>query len=191
LTAILEHDHEQRSDPPSEWVARWVPGIAPNGDVLDLACGMGRHSRFLAARGFRVCAVDRDRQSLESLRGISGITVVHADLENAPWPFAARKFDGVVVTNYLHRPILPRILEALAPAGVLIYETFAVGNERFGKPSNPNFLLRPGELLELVQDRLRVMAYEDLEVATPKAARVQRICASGVMRDAPASKGIG
>jgi len=191
LTAIPKHDHQQGSDPPSEWVARWTPGIAANGDVLDLACGMGRHSRFLAARGFRVCAVDRDQRSLDSLRGISGVAVLHADLENAPWPFAARKFDAVVVTNYLHRPILPRILEALAPAGVLIYETFAVGNERFGKPSNPHFLLRPGELLELVRDRLRVVAYEDLEVAMPKAARVQRICACGVMHDAPAPKGIG
>ena len=186
-----EHNHGQGSDPPSEWVARWAPSIAPDGDVLDLACGTGRHSRFLAARGFRVCAVDRDLQSLDALRGISGVTVLRADLENAPWPFAARKFDGVVVTNYLHRPVLPRIIEALAPDGVLIYETFAAGNERFGKPSNPHFLLRPGELLELARDRLRVIAYEDLEVATPKAARVQRICASGVMRDAPASKGIG
>ena len=186
-----EHNHGQGSDPPSEWVARWAPSIAPDGDVLDLACGTGRHSRFLAARGFRVCAVDRDLQSLDSLRGISGVTVLHADLENAPWPFAARKFDGVVVTNYLHRPVLPRIIEALAPDGVLIYETFAAGNERFGRPSNPHFLLRPGELLELARDRLRVIAYEDLEVATPKAARVQRICASNVMRDAPASKGIG
>jgi SAM-dependent methyltransferase len=162
--------------PPSEWVARWTPGIAPNGDVLDLACGMGRHSRFLAARGFRVCAVDRDSQSLDSLRGISGVTVVHADLENAPWPFAARKFDGVVVTNYLHRPILPRILEALAPAGVLIYETFAVGNERFGKPSNPHFLLRPENCWNSPGIACSVIAYEDLEVARPKAARVQRIC---------------
>ena len=191
LTAMPGQNHRQGSDPPSDWVVRWAPSIAPNGDILDLACGMGRHSRFLAAGGFRVCAVDRDRQALDALRAISGVTVLLADLENAPWPFSGRKFDGVVVTNYLHRPVLPRILEALAPAGVLIYETFAVGNERFGKPSNPHFLLRPGELLELAQDRLRVIAYEDLEVATPKPARVQRICASSVMRDAPASKGIG
>jgi len=146
--------------------------------VLDLACGAGRHVRLLAARGLRVCAVDRDPNALEALRALTGVTVLLADLEGAPWPLRNRKFDGVVVTNYLHRPLMSCILDALAPAGVLIYETFATGNERFGKPSNPDFLLRPGELLEFVRDRLRVIAYEDLETTQPRPARIQRICAS-------------
>jgi SAM-dependent methyltransferase len=168
-------------DLPSEWVSRWAPRIAPRGTVLDVACGSGRHSRFLAARGFRVCAVDRDVQALELLRDTAGVSVEVADLENGPWPFPGWEFDGVVVTRYLHRPLFPRILDVLKPAGVLIYETFAAGNERFGKPSNPDFLLQPGELLELVRGRMRVVAYEDLEVAAPKQARakIQRICACG------------
>ncbi|HKB83333.1 MAG TPA: methyltransferase domain-containing protein [Burkholderiales bacterium] len=168
------------ADRPSEWVVRWAHSIVPHGAVLDLACGAGRHSRFLAALGLRVCAVDRDPQVLGSLDGIAGITVRLADLENGPWPLQGMVFDGVVVTNYLHRPLFPCILDALAPAGVLVYETFATGNECFGKPSNPDFLLRPGELLDVVRGRLRVTAYEDLEVTAPKPARIQRICASGL-----------
>jgi len=143
-----------------------------------LACGAGRHSRLLAAQGLRVCAVDRDAQALDVLRGTAGVEVMLADLEAGPWPLPARTFDAVVVTNYLHRPLMSRILDALAPAGVLIYETFALGNERFGKPSNPAFLLRPGELLDVVRHRLHVIAYEDLETTQPRPARIQRICAS-------------
>ena len=171
-------------DRPSEWVARWAPRIMAHGAVLDLACGSGRHSRLLAAQGFRVCAVDRDPQALGLLGGIADVTVRLADLEHDPWPLQGLKFDGVVVTHYLHRPLFPRILDALAPAGVLIYETFAAGNERFGKPSNPDFLLRPGELLEVARGRLRVVAYEDLEVTAPKPARIQRIFAFGLSREA-------
>jgi SAM-dependent methyltransferase len=167
------HDHV----PVSPWVERWLPGIAVGGEVLDLACGSGRHSRLLAATGRRVCALDRDSGALGLLAGATGITVMQADLEHAPWPLASRKFDGVVVTNYLHRPLFPCIIDAIAPQGLLIYETFAAGNERFGKPSNPEFLLRPGELLELVAGRLRVIAFEDMEVSLPRPAMVQRICA--------------
>ena len=167
------HDHV----PVSPWVERWLPGIAAAGEVLDLACGSGRHSRLLAATGRRVCALDRDSGALGLLAGAPGITVMQADLEHAPWPLASRKFDGVVVTNYLHRPLFPCIIDAIAPQGLLIYETFAAGNERFGKPSNPEFLLRPGELLELVAGRLRVIAFEDMEVSLPRPAMVQRICA--------------
>ena len=148
--------------------------------MLDLACGSGRHSRFLAAQGFQVRAVDRDAQALAALHGLAGVKASVADLERASWPLQGVKFDGVLVTNYLHRPLFPRILDALAPAGVLIYETFAAGNECFGKPSNPDFLLRPGELLDVARGRLRVIAYEDLEVTTPKPARIQRLCASGL-----------
>ncbi len=165
-------------DRTSEWVTRWAHSIKPLGAVLDLACGVGRNSRFLAAQGFRVCAVDRDPQALGVLSAIAGVTVRLADLENGPWPLDGLVFDGVVVTNYLHRPLFPRILDALAPGGILIYETFAAGNERFGKPSNPDFLLRPGELLDVARGRLRVVAYEDLEVMAPKPASIQRICAS-------------
>ena len=157
--------------------------MVPGGEVLDLACGRGRHSRFLASLGFRVCAVDRDPQALAALAGIAGIAVQQSDLENGLWPLAGRQFDGVIVTNYLHRPLFPRILDALSPTGLLVYETFAAGNERFGKPSNPDFLLRPGELLDVASGRLHVISYEDLEVTMPKPARIQRICASGLSRE--------
>jgi SAM-dependent methyltransferase len=167
-------------DRPSDWVVRWARGIATQGKVLDLACGGGRHSRFLAALGFRVCAVDRDALALGALDGVAGVTLRLADLENGPWPLPGVNFDGIVVTNYLHRPLFPCILDALAPAGLLIYETFAAGNERFGKPSNADFLLRPGELLDVARGRLRVIAYEDVEVTMPRPAKIQRICASGL-----------
>jgi len=166
-------------DRPSDWVVRWAPFITPQGMVLDLACGSGRHCRYLAALGFRVCAVDRDTHALRTLDGVAGVTLRPVDLENGPWLLHGLKFDGIVVTNYLHRPLFPRILDALAPEGILIYETFAAGNERFGKPSNPDFLLRPGELLDVARGRLRVVAYEDVEVTAPRPARIQRICASG------------
>jgi SAM-dependent methyltransferase len=176
-------DHGHGLDRASEWVARWAPSIVPGGTVLDLACGSGRHSWFLASLGFRVCAVDRDPQGVAELAGIGEIAVRRFDLEAAPWPFVGLKFDAVIVTNYLHRPLFRHILDALSPTGLLIYETFAAGNERFGKPSNPAFLLRPAELLDVVHGRLRVIAYEELEVTTPRPAKIQRICASGLSRD--------
>jgi len=147
--------------------------------VLDVACGGGRHARFFAARGYAVAAVDRDAVGLASLRNVARVTVTCADIEGGPWPYAGRTFDAVLVTNYLHRPLFPLLLDALAPGGVLIYETFALGNARFGRPSNPDFLLQPGELLDKVLPHLRVIAYEDVTVETPRAACVQRICAVG------------
>jgi SAM-dependent methyltransferase len=164
-------------DKPSAWVERWAPLIAPGGRVLDVASGAGRHARWLAARGYRVDALDRDAEALATLSDVAGVTPRHADIEAGPWPCERDVYAGVVVTNYLHRPLFPDLLAALAPAGVLIYETFAAGNERFGKPSNPAFLLRAGELLDIVRGRLRVLAYEDLEVQHPRPAMVQRICA--------------
>ncbi|MCW5592526.1 MAG: class I SAM-dependent methyltransferase [Burkholderiales bacterium] len=161
--------------PPSPWVARWAPLIRPGGEVLDLACGSGRHARYLAALGFEVVAVDRDPGLFPEPP--AGVTVLGADLETGPWPFPGRCFDAVVVTNYLFRPLLPVLAGSVEPGGVLVYETFARGNERFGKPSNPDFLLAPGELLEAVRGRLRVVAYEDLVVDTPRPAAIQRICA--------------
>lgn len=160
---------------PSPWVTRWAGLIHPAGAVLDLACGSGRHARFLAAQGFEVCAVDRDPGLFPDPP--AGVIVVAADLEAGPWPFAGRRFDAIVVTNYLHRPLLPILVESLEPGGVLVYETFACGNERFGKPSNPDFLLAPGELLEAVRGKLRVVAYEDRVIGSPRPAAVQRLCA--------------
>jgi len=163
---------------PSPWVERFAPWIPAGGTVLDLACGAGRHAAFLLARGHPVVAVDRDLSGLAELQDDPRLDAVQADLEDGrPFPLAGRRFAGVVVTNYLHRPILPDLVQAVAPGGVLIYETFSVDNAAFGKPSNPAFLLRPGELLEAVRGRLRVRAYEDVIVQEPRPAAVQRICA--------------
>ncbi|HWQ40188.1 MAG TPA: class I SAM-dependent methyltransferase [Burkholderiales bacterium] len=171
---------------PSSWVRRWLPLAKPGGEALDLACGSGRHARLLAARGLRVCAVDRDAQALALLAGISGVRTLRADLEADPWPFSGLRFDCVIVTNYLHRPLFPAILDALSVQGVLIYETFALGNERFGRPSNPAHLLRPGELLEVVRGRLRVVAFEDWYVEVPKPAMIQRLVAcAGALQPGP------
>lgn len=160
---------------PSAWVTRWMPLARPGGAVLDVACGSGRHVRWLARMGFEVCAVDRDTRQLGEVP--DGVEVVEADIESGPWPFSGRRFDAIVVANYLHRPLLPVMVGALEPGGLLVYETFARGNERFGKPSNPAFLLEPGELLEAVRGRLRVVAYEDRVVEVPRPAAIQRICA--------------
>jgi SAM-dependent methyltransferase len=166
-------------DEASRWVARFAP-LIPQGEVLDLACGGGRHARLLAAAGHQVLAVDRDAAALERAAG-KGIGTLRVDLEDPAeggvcWPFEAGRFAGIVVTNYLHRRLFPHIVASLAPEGVLIYETFAQGNERFGKPSNPDFLLAPGELLDATR-ALRVIAFEDGYVSLPKPAMVQRICA--------------
>ncbi len=167
-------------DSPSAWVERWAKCVRAGGRVLDVACGGGRHARYFAARGYAVAAVDRDAAALAALRQFPGITITCADIEGGPWPYAGRMFDAVTVTNYLHRPLFPALLDALAPGGVLIYETFAAGNERYGRPANPDFLLRPGELLEVVRGRLRVLAFEDLYLEAPKPAMVQRLCAVNV-----------
>jgi len=164
----------------SAWVARWAP-LIPSGPALDLACGSGRHARLLASLGHAVTAIDRDAQALAAASG-QGVTTLQHDLEapGAAWPIAPGSLAGIVVTNYLHRPLFGPIAAALAPHGVLIYETFAHGNEVFGKPSNPAFLLNPGELLELAAlGGLRVVAYEDGVIDLPKPARVQRLCAVG------------
>jgi SAM-dependent methyltransferase len=161
---------------PSPWVMRFAGLIAAGGRVLDVACGQGRHSRYLAGLGLRVAAVDRDPQAIAALTGLSGVCPTLADIEGGSWPYTAERFDGIVVTNYLHRPLLSVLRDSLLPEGVFIYETFAAGNERYGRPSNPEFLLQAGELLELCRG-LRVIAYEDLYVDAPKPAMVQRVCA--------------
>ena len=144
--------------------------------MLDLACGTGRHARLLRDHGYSVVALDRDPVALQALHGESGIEPLLADVENAGWPFEPRSFNGILVTNYLHRPLFASLREALAVDGVLIYETFAVGNERHGKPSNPAFLLRRDELLEQCRP-LETVAFEQGFVATPRPAVIQRLCA--------------
>ncbi|WP_296948468.1 bifunctional 2-polyprenyl-6-hydroxyphenol methylase/3-demethylubiquinol 3-O-methyltransferase UbiG [uncultured Massilia sp.] len=164
----------------SPWVRRWAP-LIPQGEVLDLACGSGRHARLLAAFGHTVIALDRDPQALLAARG-EGIETVEYDVEapGNPWPFAPRSLAGIVVTNYLHRPLFGALAASLAPDGVLVYETFARGNEAYGKPSNPDFLLMPGELLGLAgRGGLRVVGFEDGVLREPRQARVQRVCAVG------------
>src|SRR5438270_5994389 len=160
---------------PSAWVQRFLPLTKPGGLVLDLAAGKGRHLRLLRAGGFAVRAVDRDVSALLPLAG-SRLEVLQIDLEaGAAWPLGGG-YDGIIVANYLHRPLLPAIGRALAPGGVVIYETFALGNERFGRPQNPDFLLRPGELLEAFA-KLTMAAFEQGEVAVPRPAVIQRVAA--------------
>jgi SAM-dependent methyltransferase len=164
------------TDSPSAWVRRWAPLVASGAHVLDVACGTGRHARFFAARGASVDAVDRDAVAGEALQDEPAIRFLAADIEMGPWPYAGRRFDAIVVTNYLHRPLFGPLLASLAPGGLLIYETFAQGNAQFGKPSNPDYLLAPGELLQRCAG-LHVLAYEDGVIETPRPARLQRICA--------------
>ena len=159
--------------PPSPWIERWAHLIAPGGSVLDVAAGNGRHTTWLAARGHVVTAVDRDGAAVMPLTSIAEVIV--ADIEAAPWPLAGRRFDAVVVTNYLWRPLLPTLIASLADGGVLLYETFAVGNETVGRPSRPEFLLGHGELLTAAEG-LRIVAYEDGFLADPERF-VQRLAA--------------
>jgi len=164
---------EQR---PSDWIRRFAPLVAPGGRVLDVACGAGRHARLFAQRGCAVVAVDREPRLDPDLQAHARVDLRVADLEQGSWPLTGERFDAVVVTNYLHRPLFPHLLAALAPGGVLLYETFAVGNAAFGKPGNPAFLLAPRELLEAFAT-LRVIAFEDGFEESPRPAMVQRIAA--------------
>jgi SAM-dependent methyltransferase len=168
--------------PPSPWLRQWVSLIRAGGRVLDLAAGEGRHTGFLLDKGFRVVAADRKTDLLRARFGaIPECVIVAIDLEDgAGWRLGGG-FDGVIVSLYLHRPILPDLARALAPGGVLIYETFMVGTERFGRPTNPDFLLRPNELSDAFVPDLRIIAFEEGEVARPKPAMMQRLVA---MRDA-------
>ena len=160
---------------PSSWIAVWAGLLPPDAAVLDVAAGKGRHTQFFAARGHRVTAVDRD---VTALSPSETIEVIQADLEDgSPWPLPGRRFGAIVVTNYLHRPLFPVLLDALLPGGILLYETFMEGNERFGKPSRPEFLLKDGELLDLVRGKFSVTAYEARMISQPKMAMVQRIAA--------------
>ena len=170
--------------PPSAWLRRFATCIAPDARVLDLACGRGRHARLLAERGCDVVAVDRDEAALHALGAVGGVRVCRLDLESgADWPWAPASFDAVVVTNYLYRPRFDRMCDLIRSGGVLIYETFMLGNERFGKPANPDFLLQPNELLERTQSAFTTIAFEQGEIGTPTRAMRQRLCA--VRGDSP------
>lgn len=168
---------------PSEWVKRFSSLIGPGGRVLDLAAGSGRHSLYLAGMGHSVLAVDRDAAALEQLAQSKqnlAIDLEQCDLEGPVWPLANKNglFDAVIVTNYLYRPYLDRLPDLLAQGGILLYETFAAGNAAFGRPSNPDFLLQAGELLNFAaRHRLRILAYADLYQDQPKPAMVQGLCA--------------
>lgn len=163
---------------PSDWIVRWSSLVPPGASVLDVACGSGRHLRWFAGRGARVTGVDRDAAALQSLAGLGELVV--ADIEGGAWPFEGRRFDAVVVTNYLWRTLMPTIVASVADGGLLLYETFTTAHAAVGKPSNPDFLLQPGELLRQTQG-LRVIAYEDGFLDGPPRF-VQRIAA---LREAP------
>lgn len=165
--------------PPSPWVVRFAPLVRTGGHVLDLACGGGRHLRYFHDIGYVVTGIDIYLRGVADLTCVEGIHLVAVDLENGlPWPDGLSGFDAIIVTHYLHRPLLPALTAALAPGGVLIYETFANGNQRHGRPSSPAFLLRDGELLRFALDQgMQVVAFEQGEVASPKAAILQRLCA--------------
>lgn len=176
------HRHPHSGLAPSPWVRRWTHLLPPHARVLDVACGTGRHSHWLAAQGMQVWSVDRDEAALAQVRAHWPPGAAHAphtvcaDLENEPWPWPGHTFDGVLVTHYLWRPLLPVLLQSLAPGGVWLYETFAHGNALVGKPSRPDFLLQPGEMLRVCQD-LRVVAYED-GFCTQPDRYVQRVVAA-------------
>ncbi|MDM0036170.1 class I SAM-dependent methyltransferase [Variovorax sp. J22P271] len=158
---------------PSPWIVRWSHLLAPGADMLDVACGSGRHMRWFAERGHPATGVDRSREAIDAAATFGHALL--ADIESGPWPFEGQRFGAVVVTNYLWRPRLADIVAAVAPGGVLLYETFAAGNEQVGKPSRPDFLLQPGELLAACTG-LRVVAYEDGFLGEPERF-VQRIAA--------------
>jgi SAM-dependent methyltransferase len=163
---------------PSPWVRRFLPLIPAGGQVLDVAAGQGRHTRLLRANGYEVVAVDRDAAALHAaFAGDAGTSIIEADLEDGRAWHLGQGYAGIIVANYLHRPLFPALAASLAPGGALICETFMAGNERFGRPANPDFLLRPGELLAAFSDRLIIVAFEQGGVAAPRPAVIQRIAA--------------
>ncbi len=186
MSTIPPQSPAHGSEAPSSWIVRFAHLIAPGGRVLDLACGHGRHTRYMAARGHPVVAVDRDAAALSALTGLGRVDARCLDLERDGWPLAGETFAGIVVTNYLHRPLFPHLALALAADGALLYETFAVGNEAHGRPSNPDFLLAPGELLAWSGGWSTVVAFEQGRVREgTRDAVVQRVAAVGTARAWP------
>jgi SAM-dependent methyltransferase len=172
---VSGHAHDRA---PAAAIARWAALVPAGGAVLDVAAGSGRHARLFAQRGHRVLALDRDVAALRELAAsVPGIDVLQADLEGAPWPLVGRTFGAVVVVDYLWRPLLPALVASVAPGGVLLYETFMVGHERLGRPRNPDFLLRPGELPDAVRGALEVLEHEEGPEGEPRVAVRQRLCA--------------
>lgn len=161
------------TEAPSAWVQRWSHLLAPGGSVLDVACGHGRHMRWFAGRGHPVTGIDRSPEAVAAVAPLG--RAIEADIENGPWPLPGERFDAVVVTNYLWRPLWPTLLDCLTPGGVLVWETFSVDHATVGRPRRPEFLLRHGELLALCQD-LRVVAYEDGFALEPERF-IQRVVA--------------
>jgi SAM-dependent methyltransferase len=162
---------------PSPWIVRWADLFPERARVLDLACGGGRHARLFAACGHSVLAVDRDPGAIAALAGEPAIEARTVDLEQGEWPLAGESFDAIVVTNYLHRPLFPHLAAALRPGGVLLYETFAAGNEKFGRPSRPEFLLDGAELLRAFGAELEIVAFEQGHRRSGRPAVLQRLCA--------------
>lgn len=163
---------------PSSWVIKHAPLIRKGGQVLDLACGNGRHAIWLARHGYRVEAVDCDAQVVKEMLGMDNISVTVTDIEAGEWPITDQRYDGIVVSRYLYRPLLSTLAQMLNPGGVLIYETFMVGNERYGKPSNPDYLLLQDELLSFYATLLKINSFEQGEEHNPRPAVMQRICAT-------------
>ena len=169
--------HTSSYSKPSEWVRKYAKLISQGGAVLDLACGRGRHTRFLLERGIKVTALDYDISQLKDIPETENLKTIEHDLEgSSPWPFSSQTFDGIVVANYLYRPLFSKILESLAPKGVLIYQTFAVGNEKYGRPRNPDYLLSNDELLKVFGKHLHVVQYSHGFIKQPLPAIMQSIC---------------
>jgi len=176
---VLTHDIA------SAWILKFAARLAPGARVLDLACGNGRHSKALASLGCQVDAVDCDPTCGTLLAGVPGVSFACLDLESAHWPIEAGIYDAVVVCRYLYRPRLAALAAALRPQGLLLYETFAMGQERFGRPTNPDYLLQPFELARTFAPLLHVLAFEDGVLPGPPPARVQRLCAVRTGAGAP------
>ncbi len=174
---------------PSQWVVEHAALIHKGGRVLDLACGSGRHAIWLAGQGYQVYAVDRDAQAVAGMQGMANISVSITDIETGHWPETDQRYDGIVVSRYLFRPLLSTLAEMLNPDGVLIYETFMIGNERYGRPSNPDYLLQPDELKMVYAPLLRIYAFEQGRFEEPVLAMVQRICAINCQTVASAGQG--
>ncbi|OIR17897.1 tellurite methyltransferase [mine drainage metagenome] len=177
ITLKSKHAKDNMTEKPSSWVVKHAPLITNGGLVLDLACGSGRHAKWLAQQGYQVDAIDRDAMVMSGMVDINNINIQVADLEANNAHQWHQLYDGIIVSRYLYRPLLTSLTNILKPGGVLIYETFMIGNERYGKPSNPDFLLRPDELLVSYSPLLNIIAFEQGEEQPPRPAVMQRICA--------------
>jgi SAM-dependent methyltransferase len=188
ISDIASRSSHAHSELPSPWIVRFAHLVSIGARVLDVAAGSGRHARFFASRGARVLAIDRDAEALTALSSVGNVETRTVDLENGGWPLGDAQFDAIVVVNYLHRPLFAHLLAALRPDGVLLYETFAIGNEQFGRPRNPDFLLRSAELLDVTSSRLTIVAFEQGRVEEGRhSAVIQRLAAVGKARVWPPS----